>query len=87
MGVLEHGQDRALYEVKEFLISIMANSPYGILAFDFEGEIIMTNALGIEYLGGNMSVNKAISRNILQFTEDIPPLKNVIDTYLRIMPY
>lgn len=83
MGVINREQEKALYEVKEFLISIMANAPYGILAFDLEGEIIMTNALAIENLGKNMSVNKVIGNNILEFINDIPLLRNAVETYIE----
>ena len=83
MGVLEREQEKALYGVKEFLVSIMANAPYGILAFDLEGEIVMTNALAIENLGKNMSVNKVIGRNILEFIKDMPLLTKAVETYIE----
>jgi len=74
MDVYKREQEKALYEVKEFLISVIANAPYGIIAFDLEGEIIMTNSLAIEYLGKKISVNRAIGGNMAGLTRNIPLL-------------
>ena len=74
MGVYKSEQEKALYEVKEFLTSVIANAPYGIIAFDLQGEIIMTNAFAIEYLGKKMSVNRAMGKNMLELTKNIPLL-------------
>lgn len=83
MDVYKGTQEKDLYEVKEFLTSVIANAPYGIIAFDLEGEIIMTNALAIEYLDKKMSVNKAMGKNIVGLTKNIPLLaatvKNCIE--------
>jgi len=80
MGVFEREQEKALFEVKEFLVSVIANSPYGIIAFDLEGEIIMINALAIKYLGKRISVNNAMGKNILNLTKHIPILNKAINT-------
>ena len=45
MSIIEREQERIIFEVKEFLISIIGNAPYGILAFDLEGEVIMVNTV------------------------------------------
>jgi signal transduction histidine kinase len=83
MDVYKGKQEKDLYKVKEFLTSVIANAPYGIIAFDLEGEIIMTNALAIEYLDKKMSVNRAMGKNIVGLTKDIPLLaatvKNCIE--------
>ena len=78
MDVYKSSQEKDLYEVKEFLTSVIANAPYGIIAFDLEGEIIMTNALAIEYLGKNMSVNRAMGENMAGLTKNIPRLAATI---------
>ncbi len=83
MGMVEREEAKILYEVKEFLISIMANAPYGILAFDLEGEVIMTNALAIEYLGRKMSVNRALGLHILELAKDIPALAKIVENCLK----
>ena len=83
MGIIEREQETALFEIKEFLISIIGNAPYGILAFDLEGEVIMTNTLGIEYLGKRMSVNSAVGKNILDLVTHIPALKKTIKAVIR----
>ncbi len=83
MGVLEREQEKTLFEVKEFLVSIIGSAPYGIVAFDLEGEVIMTNSFGIEYLGKNMSVNRAIGKNILELIEDIPLLTKTVENHLE----
>ncbi|MBW1888860.1 MAG: hypothetical protein JRI52_11025 [Deltaproteobacteria bacterium] len=83
MGIVEREEEKAVYEVKEFLVSIIANSPYGILAFDLEGEIIMTNSFAIEYLGKEMSVNRAVGENILELIKDIPVLAKTVETFIK----
>lgn len=83
MGVIEREQETTLFEIKEFLISIIGNAPYGILAFDFEGEIIMVNTLAIENLGKRMSVNSAVGKNILDMAKHIPALTKVIKAAVR----
>jgi len=83
MGIVEREQEKALYEVKEFLTSVIANAPYGIMAFDLEGEIIMTNALAIEHLGKKMSVNSAVGENILELLKDIPLLTTTVETCIK----
>lgn len=74
MGVYEREQEKALYEIKEFLTSVMANAPYGIIAFDLKGEIIMINYLAVEYLGKKISVNNAMGKNMTGLTKSIPML-------------
>ena len=76
-------QEKTLFEVKEFLVSIIANAPYGILAFDLEGEIIMTDTLAIENLGKKISVNRALGENILDFVNHIPTLSRAIKAAMR----
>lgn len=83
MGIIEREQETTLFEIKEFLISIIGNAPYGILAFDFEGEIIMVNTLAIENLGKRMSVNSAVGKNILDMAKHIPALTKVIKAAVR----
>jgi len=83
MSIVEREQEKTLYEVKEFLTSVIANAPYGIIAFDLEGEIIMTNALVIEHLGKKMSVNSAIGKNILELLKDIPLLTTTVETCIK----
>ncbi|MBW1796682.1 MAG: hypothetical protein JRJ38_20085, partial [Deltaproteobacteria bacterium] len=83
MGVVEREEEKAAYEVKEFLVSIIANAPYGILAFDLEGEVIMANTLAIKYLGKKMSVNRAISLHILELIKDVPVLAKIVETYIK----
>jgi len=83
MGIIEREQEKALFEVKEFLVSIIGSAPYGIIAFDLEGEVIMTNTLAIEYLGKKMSVNSAVGKNVLDIAKHIPTLINKINTAKR----
>ncbi len=83
MRITDHEQEKTLFEVKEFLISIIGNAPYGILAFDLEGDVVMANTLAIKYLGKRMSVNSAVGKNILDITKHIPTLTKVINTAKR----
>ncbi len=83
MSIINREQEKALFEVKEFLISIIGNAPYGIVSFDLEGEIILTNAFAIDYIGKKMSVNSAVGKNILEMLTDIPILKTTIENNLK----
>ena len=83
MAVTGTEQETSLFELKEFLLSVIANAPYGILALDLEGEIIMANTLAVEYLGKNMSVNRAIGKNILELIKDVPPLTKIVETNIK----
>ena len=83
MSIIDREQEKALFEVKEFLISIIGNAPYGIIAFDLEGEIILTNSFAIDYIGKKMSVNRAVGKNILEMLTDIPILKTTIENNLK----
>ncbi len=83
MSIIDREQEKALFEVKEFLVSIIGNAPYGIIAFDLEGEIILTNSFAIDYIGKKMSVNRAVGKNILEMLTDIPILKTAIENNLK----
>ncbi len=83
MSIIDREQEKALFEVKEFLVSIIGNAPYGIIAFDLEGEIILTNSFAIDYIGKKMSVNSAVGKNILELITDIPVLKTTIENILK----
>jgi len=83
MSIIDREQEKALFEVKEFLVSIIGSAPYGIIAFDLEGEVILTNAFAINYLGKKMSVNCAVGKNILELINDIPKLKTTIENNMR----
>ena len=83
MSIFERKQEKTLFEVKEFLVSIIGSAPYGIVAFDLEGEVSMINSLGIKYLGNNMSVNSAIGKDILELLKDIPLLLKTVKNYFE----
>ncbi|MCK4344835.1 MAG: hypothetical protein KAX05_06060, partial [Bacteroidales bacterium] len=83
MSIIDREQDKALIEVKEFLVSIIGSAPYGIIAFDLEGEIILTNAFAIDYIGKKMSVNRAVGKNILELINDIPIFKTAIEINMK----
>jgi len=83
MSLRDREQEKALFEMKEFLVSIIGSAPYGIIAFDLEGEIILTNAFAIDYIGKKISVNRAIGKNILELINDIPLLKTTIENNMR----
>jgi PAS domain S-box-containing protein len=83
MSIIDREQEKALFEVKEFLVSIIGSAPYGIIAFDLEGEIILTNSFAIDYIGKKMSVNSAVGKNILEMLTDIPILKTAIENNLK----
>lgn len=83
MGVIDREQEKTLYELKEFLISVISNAPYGIVAFDLGGEVTMTNALAVEYLGQKMSVNRFVGKSILELIKEVPLLAGTVESYIE----
>jgi len=83
MAVIEREQEKTIYELKEFLISVIANAPYGVVSFDLEGEVTMANAFAVEYLGQKMSVNKFVGMNILELIKGVPLLAGTVAAYIE----
>ena len=75
--------EKAFYETKEFLLSVIGESPFGILGIDLEGKIIVVNHQLIEILGKNLEVDQLIGWDVKKIIEDVPELVKVINTCLK----
>ncbi len=61
-------------ETYDFLVSIIGNSPYGILAIDLEGTVIMCNELALSNLVIDQKVADVLEVDILDLVQGIPTL-------------
>lgn len=75
--------EKMLYETKEFLLSVIGESPVGTLGINLEGKIIVVNHQLIEILGKNLDVDELIGQDVKKIIEDIPELVKVINTCLK----
>ena len=62
-------------ETYEFLVSIIGNAPYGIVAIDLEGDITMINQLAIGQLGIDKKVGEIVETALHQYLQHVPRLQ------------
>jgi signal transduction histidine kinase len=72
-------------EVKEYLISMIGNAPYGLIAIDLEGIVTIANTLAAQYLdvpsgNGRRQTNPEdlVDRPLLPFLSALSPLEETI---------
>jgi light-regulated signal transduction histidine kinase (bacteriophytochrome) len=70
-------------EVKQFLLSIIGNSPFGIIAIDFNGYVTIINQTMLDYLGHRESVNDFLNQPLLHVMKGIPELDERISACVR----
>lgn len=58
----------------EFLLSIMSNAPYGIIALDWDGTIVMINQKARQFMAITPPVPQLIEQDIRAFISHIPEL-------------
>ncbi|MES2765457.1 MAG: PAS domain S-box protein, partial [Bacteroidota bacterium] len=68
-------------ELTEFLLSLIKNSPYGIITINLEGAITMANSLAAQHLG--FSLEDALDMPVVDVIEDIPDLLQNVKKSLR----
>ena len=70
------------FETREYLMSLIDNSPYGVIAINLEGSITIMNLLAAEYLALDKDLNKNIKHAVLPLINDITELHDVIKSCL-----
>lgn len=66
-------------DFSNFLISVINSAPYGILAMNLEGEVIIANSYAREYLELPFEMKELPDKNISDCVHHIPKLKNRIN--------
>ena len=72
-------------ELKEFLLSIVGNAPYGIIAIDLKGDIVMCNTLALQYLYKKINISQSINKNILELITEFPQITTIIEKNIKRM--
>ncbi len=67
----------------DFLVSVISSAPYGILAMNREGEIIIANHHAREYLELPFEVGDLPGKKIPECIDHIPGLKSKLNKYLK----
>ena len=70
-------------ETYDLLISIVGEAPYGIIACDLKGDIIIANQLACDYLWPEESANSLIDQNLVKITNSIPVLSEKLSHSLK----
>jgi len=65
-------------EEYEFLLAVIANVPYGVIAVDKGGNITMINETALQNLNINETAKNCLEANILDLVTDIPELPKVL---------
>ena len=61
--------NKAFRDSDNFLLSILGNAPYGILAFEWTGQITIANALALELLNLPVTIDDLIESHVLDYIE------------------
>lgn len=69
-------------ETYDFLVSIIGNAPYGIIAIDLQGNVVMCNEPALAHLGINQKVSDLVDKNLLSFIGDIPEFYGAVEECL-----
>src|SRR5262245_18625793 len=65
-------------EIKEYLMSLIGNAPYGIIAVDLEGLVTIVNSLSVEYLRMPYSIDEVLDCPVLSLITGTPALESVV---------
>lgn len=65
-------------EVYEFMMSVMGNIPFGVIAVDMEGYITMINENAIENLNFGKKANRLLDTQLLDYLEKESELHNML---------
>ncbi len=69
--------NRTSTEAYDFLVSLVGNAPYGILAFDLEGNIMMCNSLILKHLGIKKKAEEILETPLASLLEKKTKLKRL----------
>jgi signal transduction histidine kinase len=78
-----HKRYNAHTEVKEYLMSLIAGAPYGLLAIDLEGVITIANTLAKEYLQLDPHLDDIVDQPVLPLIEHLPPFRDALEKCLE----
>lgn len=70
-------------ESHHFLLSIIGEAPYGIMAIDIRGSITIANNLVLKYLDLNMSIEDLLESDVIDIVGNLKELKEKISVCLR----
>ena len=65
-------------DFNDILTSIISCTPFGLIAFDLSGDIIIANHLAKQYLDLPYEVDDLPKRNILDCLNEIPIIEDVL---------
>ncbi|MEQ6119833.1 PAS domain-containing sensor histidine kinase [Reichenbachiella sp. MALMAid0571] len=71
--------DKELINNHDFLLSMIEEAPYGIIAIDLMGNITIANAQSLEQLGLEYSIDELTGMKILEVIDEIDELKTKVD--------
>lgn len=71
-------------ELKEYLMSVIGNAPYGLIAIDLEGFVVIANDLATEYLDIPGGPKRLIDQPILPLIGALPSFRDMIQKCLEM---
>src|ERR1051326_5094816 len=83
MVYVEKELKKELFETKDFLISIIENSPDGLMIVGLEGTIITVNQRALDLLGKSLGVEHVIDKDAREILADIPELVSAIERQIK----
>lgn len=70
-------------ETYDFLVAVIGNVPFGIIAIDLEGEITMCNELALQHLAIAQRANRLVEMPLLDYIQAVPQLVEVVESCLK----
>jgi len=70
-------------EMHDFLLSVLSSVPYGIIATDMEGYIVMINNKALENLKIESTASKLLERPLVKFISTIPAFIEEIEACIK----
>lgn len=70
-------------EIHDFLLSVIGNVPYGVIAIDLEGYVYMVNQKASQILDRKEGYNTLIEAYVLDLIEDIPELHEILESCFK----
>lgn len=74
---------RTYTEAYEFLLSVIGNVPYGVIAIDMDGYITMLNDEALQNINIQLAVKKVLETNILDYVSNIPELEEELQNCFK----
>ena len=65
-------------ETYDFLVAIIGNVPFGIIALDLDGEVTMCNELALKHLNIDKTANQLIEKELLNHISAVPELSEIL---------